>query len=447
MTHSMKSTPLYDFVAVGVGPFNLGLACLTEPLDELNGIFLDKRNEFNWHPGMLLQDTTLQVPFLADLVTLADPTSKFSFLNYLKSQGRIYSFYIRENFLMLRKEYNLYCRWAIDQLSNVYFGQQVEHIRYDDENSCYLVDSMDVHTGETTRLRAKKLVLGTGTAPYIPPCGLAIMEQAIHSAAYLHHKKQLLQKQSITVVGSGQSAAEVFYDLLQEIDTCHYELNWITRSPRYFPLEYSKLTLEMTSPEYVDYFYNLPATKRDQLIQNQKHLYKGINNELIANIFDLLYTKQLHGDIRVNLRTNSELQKVSSGDDGLLEMQFLQHEQEAPYTLHTEGLVFATGYSYRQPSFVQGIQSRIRWDEQGRYQVNRNYSIDRDGSEIFVQNAELHTHGFVTPDLGMACYRNSYIIQELTGKAAYPVEERIAFQQFGVAKNTTLTTDMASVDL
>lgn len=68
-----------DFIAIGVGPFNLGLACLTAPIEELNGVFLDKADSFDWHPGMMLQHTTLQIPFMADLVTLADPTNPFSF--------------------------------------------------------------------------------------------------------------------------------------------------------------------------------------------------------------------------------------------------------------------------------------------------------------------------------------------------------------------------------
>ena len=122
-----------DFIAIGVGPFNLGLACLTEPIEDLNGIFLDKKEKFDWHPGMLLEDTTLQVPFMADLVTLADPTNPFSFLNYIKEQGRIYSFYIRENFLLLRNEYNQYCQWAIKKLSNIHFSTEVRHIDYYDE--------------------------------------------------------------------------------------------------------------------------------------------------------------------------------------------------------------------------------------------------------------------------------------------------------------------------
>ena len=60
----------------------------------------------------------------------------------------------------------------------------------------------------------------------------------------------------------------------------------------------------------------------------------------------------------------------------------------------------------------------------------RNYSIDTGGHSIYVQNAELHTHGFVTPDLGMAAYRNSCIIRELLGREYYPVEKSIAFQEF-----------------
>ncbi|UII19034.1 lysine N(6)-hydroxylase/L-ornithine N(5)-oxygenase family protein [Fulvivirga ligni] len=427
----MNSDKIYDFVGVGVGPFNLGLACLTSTVDELDGIFFDKSDSFNWHPGMMLQDTTLQIPFMADLVTLADPTSPFSFLNYLKKQGRIYSFYIRENFLVLRHEYNKYCQWVIQQLQNIHFKSEVKHISYDKDQSFYLVETKNTQTGKRALFKALRLVLGTGTAPYVPGCCTELKNKAVHSSQYLSSKSELQKKKSITVLGSGQSAAEIFYDLLQGIDHYGYELNWITRSPRFFPLEYSKLTLEMTSPEYVDYFYGLKPEKRDQLINNQKHLYKGINSSLIADIFDLLYTKKLLGDVEVGLRTNSELVNAEfDGVTGKFQLDLYQHEQERAFTHETEGLVLATGYKYRQPEFIKGIENRIKWDEKGRYDVNRNYTIDHDGRDVFVQNAELHTHGFVTPDLGMACYRNSYIIKEMTGREHYPIERSIAFQQF-----------------
>ncbi len=443
--HTNEET-IVDFVAIGVGPFNLGLACLTESIAEVDGIFLDKKEKFDWHPGMLLQDTTLQIPFMADLVTLADPTSPFSFLNYIKEQGRIYSFYIRENFLLLRNEYNQYCQWAIRKLSNIHFQTEVTATAYDEVKKCYIVFSKCTKTNEQKVYKARKLILGTGTQPYIPACCQELKGKAIHSAEYLSHKEALQSKKAITVLGSGQSAAEIFYDLLQDIDDKGYELNWITRSPRFFPLEYSKLTLEMTSPEYVDYFYNLPSAKRDHLIKNQKHLYKGINQDLIANIYDLIYTKQITNEVKINLRTNSELKKVVY-DDALenfyLEMH--QHEQDKCYHHQTEGLVLATGYAYQQPVCIEGIKDRICWDEHGRYSVHRNYAIDKEAKDIFVQNAELHTHGFVTPDLGMACYRNSYIIKELTGTDYYPIEQRIAFQQFEVTKEEEIKVHKATI--
>jgi lysine N6-hydroxylase len=429
-----------DFIAIGVGPFNLGLACLTAPIEELNGVFLDKADSFDWHPGMMLQHTTLQIPFMADLVTLADPTNPFSFLNYSKEQGLLYSFYIRENFLLLRNEYNKYCQWAINKLSNVHFQTEVVNVEFDEQSGIYTVFTVHTKSGETKEYQTKKLVLGTGTQPYVPAAAKNLKGRAIHSSAYLNHKEELQKNKSITVLGSGQSAAEIFHDLLLDIDSKGYELNWITRSPRFFPLEYSKLTLEMTSPEYVDYFYELPAEKRDDLIANQKHLYKGINQDLINEIHDVLYMKRSFAEepLKVSLRTNSELiESVVEGDE--IQLKLHQVEEDKYYQKATEGLVLSTGYHYKMPAFIEGIKNRIVWDEKGRYDVGRNYTIDADHADIFVQNVELYTHGFVSPDLGMACYRNSYIIKELTGKEYYKVEKRIAFQQFQVNSEEEIT--------
>lgn len=435
----MDNSKIYDFLAVGVGPFNLGLACLSHNIHGAEGIFLDKSEGFDWHPGMMIEDTTLQVPFMADLVTLTDPTNPFSFLNYLKEQGRIYSFYIKEDFLVLRKEYNQYCQWAISKLPNIRFNSLVKELRYNAEGNYYVASVLDKNTDQLVVYRATKLVLGTGTVPYIPQACKSLQDEAIHSSAYLSHKERMQKTGSITVVGSGQSAAEIFYDLLQDIDM-GYKLSWITRSPRFFPLEYTKLTLEMTSPEYVDYFYNMGQDDRDRMNASQKNLYKGINQDLINSIFDLMYSKKLDGPLDVHLRTNSELLKANHTAEEGLSLEIHQVEQDKYYRHNTESLILATGYRNIIPGFTGEISDRIQWDNKGRYQVNRNYSIDKNGGEIFVQNAELHTHGFVTPDLGMGCYRNARIINSITGRDCYPVEKRIAFQQFSVSPEEEIIT-------
>jgi lysine N6-hydroxylase len=425
--------PTYDFIAIGLGPFNLGLACLTEPITKLNGLFLESKPDFDWHSGMLLESSTLQTPFLSDLVTLADPTSPFSFLNYLKESGRLYAFYIRENFYPLRTEYNDYCRWAAARLANIRFGHRVTAVDYDESAEHYVVHAERVATGERRTFAARRLVLGTGTTPYLPEAARDLGGQAVHSSGYLNAKCSLQSKDSITIVGSGQSAAEIYYDLLQDIDTYGYELIWVTRSPRFFPLEYTKLTLEMTSPEYVDYFHGLPAATRDRLVATQKGLYKGINSELINEIFDLLYTKNRQCPCPTWLLTNTAL--TSAKFDAAYRTYVLrlrQEEQGTDFTLGTQGLILATGYQYRPPEFLTPIADRIEWDENGRFAVRRNYSIDVTGHGIFLQNGAEHTHSLTAPDLGMGAYRNSWIIRELLGREEYPVEKSIAFQQFGV---------------
>ena len=423
----------HDFVAIGLGPFNLGLACLTDPLrgtDEspgLDGVFLEARDRFDWHPGMLLDDATLQVPFLADLVTMADPTSRWSFLNYLKQAGHLYPFYIRESFYPLRKEYDDYCRWAAESLPGIRFGQAVTEVEHD--GAAYTVS-----TGAGETFRARRLVLGVGTSPRVPESLRPVLGRpgVTHSADYLAHREALQQQERVTIVGSGQSAAEIYLDLLAAAPEHGYELVWLTRSPRFFPMEYTKLTLEMTSPEYGAYHRALPMETRDRLARDQRHLFKGISADLVDAIFDLHYQQRVTGDgPRTTLLTNTEVRAARPVAGGS-ELDLLHTETGEAFSLSTGGLVLATGYGPTEPAFLGGIEHRIRRDERGRYDVADDYSVDVAGGEVFVQNAEEHTHSLLAPDLGMGAYRNSVIIAAMLGREVYPVEKRIAVQTFGV---------------
>lgn len=428
---SQGQRAVHDLLGIGIGPFNLGLAALAEPIADLDAVFVDDNPGFDWHPGLLLEGATLQTPFMADLVTLADPTSRYSFLNYLKSTGRIYAFYIRENFFMLRAEYNQYCRWVCDQLPSLIFDRRVTAIHYDSAAHCYVVTTVSPQTGHTQFYRARRLVLGTGPQRYIPACCEELLgDDVFHAADYLSHSDGLADRASVTVLGSGQSAAEIFADRLNSAGRAQ-RLDWFTRSSRFFAMAYDKLTLELTSPEYIDYFHQLPEHTRHRLSREQKPLYKGIDEGLSNAIFDKLYEKDVHGTANVGLQANAELRDVRyERAAGEYLLDFRQTDQGAAFTHRTQALILATGFSHRVPDYVQPIAGRIRWDTSGRYAVARNYTIDHQGESLFVQNAELHTHGFSASDLGMACYRNASILQSVTGVAHYAVEDQIAFQRF-----------------
>lgn len=437
----MKTQKVYDIIGIGIGPFNLGMAALAAPITDLSVLFFDQAAEFNWHPGMMLNDVTLQVPFMADLVTMADPTSPYSFLNFMKQTDRLYKFYIRENFYALRKEYNAYCKWVIAQLPSCQFGQKVLSISYNSLNQHYDLIVENQQDFERRVYYTKKLVLGTGTSAKMPDfVDKAIHTKVIHTSNYLNYKKEVLNQSSVTIIGSGQSAAEIFSDLLPEVEN-GMQLKWYTRPDRFFPMEYAKLTLELTSPEYVDYFFNLPSEKRKQVLSKQNPLFKGINYDLINQIFDKLYELSVDNEnLTVQLSPNCELTAINLSTAGEYDLHFYHREQEKSFTIQSNFVVMATGYKYKEPDFLEGINNLISRNQDQLYNVGRNYTIDIKGEDIYVQNAELHTHGFVTPDLGMGAYRNSAIINSVLGREVYKVEKRIAFQQFGVEITNEITT-------
>ncbi|MEN0104545.1 MAG: SidA/IucD/PvdA family monooxygenase, partial [Curtobacterium sp.] len=212
-TTTTTNAPL-DLVAIGIGPFNLGLACLTDPLDDLDAVFLDAADGFAWHHGMMLDDATIQVPFMADLVTMADPTSPFSFLAWLKETNRLYPFYIREDFHPLRSEYDAYCRWAAERLDTLRWGRTVTAVEHDEATDLFTVHADTDHGPEA--YRARHVVIGVGSAPSVPPALHDLPGPVIHSAEYVPNRDALRSAGSIAVIGSGQSAAEVYRDLLED---------------------------------------------------------------------------------------------------------------------------------------------------------------------------------------------------------------------------------------
>lgn len=447
MSTDLSTSRVHDLLGVGIGPFNLGLACLAEPLG-LDAVFLDSRDGFAWHHGLMFDDATIQVPFLADLVTLADPTSPYSFLAYLKQVGRLYPFYIRENFQPLRAEYDAYCRWAAERVRGLRWGREVVDVRRedqgregpgdDDEAPVYRVTALTREGTET--YRARHLVLGIGTTPW-SPIDTGLLDGggtvALHASDYLHRREDLLSLGSVTVVGSGQSAAEIYHDLLSAAAGDGPRVDWLTRSPRFFPMEYTKLTLEMTSPEYIDHFHDLPPDQRDRMLREQRSLYKGIDAELINQIHDLLYRRSVQGLDTGLLAAATALDGArreagpATATASALRLDLHCTDTGRQWTHHTEGLVLATGYSPTPPRFLDGIAEEIDRDGRGRYRVARDHTVDRAHSFIHVQNAEEHTHGLTAPDLGMGAMRNSIILRGICGREVYPIESSIAFQQFG----------------
>ncbi|MDR7302971.1 lysine N(6)-hydroxylase/L-ornithine N(5)-oxygenase family protein [Haloactinomyces albus] len=426
----------YDLLGVGVGPFNLSLAALTDGVEDISAVFLDENPEFSWHPGLLIDGTTLQVPFLADLVTLADPTSRWSFLAYLAEHERLYPFYFTEDFHISRREYDHYCRWAAETLPSCRFGLRVTAVHWDGTDEVFRVETQDVHTARCATFTARNVVLGVGTEPTVPaPMRGLPGKEVFHSSAYVDRAGSLREATDITVLGSGQSGAEVFLDLLRAPQAPEQRLRWLTRSRAFAPMEYSKLGLEHFTPDYTRYFHSLPQHTRDSVLAGQGQLYKAGSAETLAEIHRVIYERGVGGrDPDVTMMPNVAVTDAHRGDGGI-ELACHHVEQDRTFTVNTHRVVLATGYSAQRPACLDPLADVVDQDASGRYRISADYRVSLDDTVtggLYVQNAEMHTHGVGAPDLGLGAHRAAVILNAVTGRNVYPLARRSAFTTFGV---------------
>ncbi|KAB8159478.1 SidA/IucD/PvdA family monooxygenase [Streptomyces sp. 3MP-14] len=452
-----------DLAAVGIGPFNLALTALADEVPELRFAAFDRRERYDWHPGLMFDWASLQVGFLADLVSLIRPTSRWSFLNYLVEHDRMYPFYIAERFHVPRREYADYCAWAAARLPGCHFGVDVTEVTWDEAAERWVLTLREVATGTVSTRRARHLVLGVGTEPALPEplrrlAGEASGQRVFHSGEFLHRIDAVAEAgaRSVTVVGSGQSGAEVFLDLLRRQRDAGWALNWLTRSWGFAPLDYSKLVLEYTTPAYMRYFNALPPATRDRLIASQWQLYKGIDTETIDLIHQELYDHLLDGDrppvtllpatavrgadladggtASADGGTASADGGTASADGGAIRLTTWHADTEREAVLATDAVIAATGYAARRPDCLAPVEKLIAWDEHGRYDVSEGHrvaTVPEVTGGLFVQNAELHTHGAAAPDLGIGAYRSALILNAVAGRDVFRIPRSTAFQTFG----------------
>ncbi|MDT3399105.1 SidA/IucD/PvdA family monooxygenase [Streptomyces sp. B1866] len=437
-------TPL-DLVGVGIGPFNLSLAALADGAPGLRTAFYEREPAFHWHPGLLVDGAALQVPFLADLVTLADPASRWSFLNYLKARERLYPFYVAERFRIHRAEYDAYCRWVSEQLPGLHFRHRAEAVRWSPDRGAFEVEVTRLdEDGEAVALdpvAARHVVLGVGTEPYVPeplrPLADAAAVPVLHAADYLEHRERLVAAGHVTVVGAGQSGAEVFLDLLRARPAGAEDLHWLARGPAFAPAECGKLGLERFTPDYTRYFHALPEPERDRLLSGPWQLDGGIGHDTLAAIHDELYRRTLDGGWpRAVLTPGVTVRTAGRASAGRVELHLEHLQQGTRARLVTDAVVLATGYRERRTdTLLAELGPYLRRDAAGRPCVDERHRLELDPvvkGSVYVQNAERHTHGVGASDLGLAAWRSAGILNSVTGGALYPAPVRTAFTTFGL---------------
>ena len=399
---------------MGVGPANLSLAALLTPTD-FNARFFERSADFQWHPGFLFPEATIQVSYLKDLVTLVDPTSPYTFLAFLHAQDRMYRFINRSESRVSRMEFNQYLRWVAGRLPNVEFGAEVLEVALRDETFSVRLEDRILDTAN--------IVLGTGLVPNVPDWARPYLgSEVFHSIDYLDHPLDVREK-AVAVVGGGQSGAEVVWHLLLDTARLPAQLSWISHRPNFLPLDESPFTNELFTPAYSDYFFSFSPQQRAILLAEQKLASDGVSQPLLQRIYDRLYDLEfLEGRGRfVRLFPGQEvvdIRRAAPGCDIGLRSRWGDSQR-----IRAEVVVLGTGFSYELPAAMQPLAGRMTWDRDG-FPVRRDFSIEWDGPpglRIYAQDAARHMRGVADPNLSLMAWRSAIIANSLIGRPVYDV--------------------------
>jgi len=248
----MDQLQSFDLIGIGFGPANLSLSVrlaeenlaissrtcqsqtqVTENDDRnhlkpgsLKTCFIESNDSFRWHPGMMIDGSRMQISFLKDLVTLRNPCSPFSFLNYLHSHDRLIDFTNRATFTPTRLEFADYLSWVarrVNSSSAPSVSMKTENLadsgKHHSIDLCYgervvAVEGVRGATGDIEFLRVsstkpsdgslqqylcRNLVISVGGTPRVPKpfqdLGLESHKKScyvLHTSTFLQHIDRIL---------------------------------------------------------------------------------------------------------------------------------------------------------------------------------------------------------------------------------------------------------------
>lgn len=410
----------YDLAGIGIGPFNLSLAALAAPLSRLRTLFLERRAGFAWHPDQLLPGARLQTSFLKDLVTPVDPTSPYSFLNYVRAKRRFYEFLNADQPAILRAEFADYLAWVAARLPSLRFSAPIETVRLDGRRLRL--------EGPAGRIETSALVVGTGKQPFLPRWARAAPpERCLHSSATLSAMPDLAGRR-VAIVGGGQSGAELFLAIAQGRFGAAAELAWISRRTTFAALDETHFVNEWFTPGFVERFHGLDLPQRQALAPQTKLAGDGISIDTLRAIYGHLYERRhVVGDgHRLLLLPGREVTDLHrDGPELLLEMT--GRLDGARERLAADLVVLATGFDWRLPDCLAELGPRLERDPLGRPVMDLSYRLRWDGppeARLYLQNGAEHSHGIADPQLSLMAWRAATIVNDVLGEEAYDLAEQ-----------------------
>lgn len=427
---------IHDVLGIGFGPSNLALAIAVEehnaraaPGNRIRAGFLERQPSFGWHRGMLIDDATMQVSFLKDLVTMRNPTSDFSFLCFLRERGRLVDFLNAKTLFPLRIEFHEYFEWAAARVSHLvdYSAEvvAVEPVTGEDGEVHWfdVVSRAPGAPGGTVVRRARNISVAVGLEPHLPP-GTDLSDRIWHNSELVPRVGELTASGAevgrVLVLGAGQSAAEAVDYLHRSFPGA--EICAVFAKYGYTPADDSPFANRIFDPEAVDvYFRSAPEVKQALHDYHRGTNYSVVDMDLIETLYATMYREKVQGHERLRLRNVSRIRDVQTLDDRLdVTVEYLPTGERE--VLSADLLVHATGYRPRDLDALLGRAAKLCLrDDKDAVRVGRDHRVELTPevtAGIYLQGATEHTHGLTSTLLSTTAVRSGEILDSLLGHRA-----------------------------
>ncbi|MFG3250470.1 lysine N(6)-hydroxylase/L-ornithine N(5)-oxygenase family protein [Streptomyces sp. NPDC048187] len=419
------ATLVHDLIGIGFGPSNVAMAIAirehnaqADGQQALDALFFEQQPRFGWHRGMLIDDATMQVSFLKDLVTLRNPASEYSFLCYLQSKGRLIDFINHKNLFPLRVEFHDYFEWAAAKVDDlVSYGHEVVGVAPVVRDGAVDHLEVTVRSGEGLEVhRARNLVIGTGLRPLVPE-GVERGDRIWHNSELLARVDALegTSPSRFVVVGAGQSAAENVAYLHRRFPGA--EVCAVFARYGYSPADDSAFANRIFDPAAVDDYFTAPGSVKRRLMDYHGNTnYSVVDIDLIDDLYRQMYREKVLGTERLRFLNVSRLTDVKETPDRVrATVTSLVNGEET--LLDADVLVLATGYGPADPLGLLGeVADRCLRDDEGRVRVERDYRVATDPAlrcGIYLQGGTEHTHGITSSLLSNTAVRVGEILDSL----------------------------------
>lgn len=418
-----KDSAVYDLVCVGCGPSNLALAIALDEKKEscrtLNAVFLEKQVDYRWHGNTMTSQSDMQISFLKDLVSLRSPTSPYSFINYLHANERLVDFINLGTFYPSRFEFNDYLCWVARHFSHqCRYGEEVtsiEPVITNGKIKTLRVHSFDNQNKKSVR-ETRSLVVSAGGTPHIPEVFKAYKNdpRIFHHAQYLSSiaalKHQGDRPLRIAVVGSGQSAAEVFLDLHGSFPTANVDL--IFRNFSLKPADSTPFVNAIFSPNTTDLIFGRSPSEREQWLHEYRHTnYSAVDAPIIEQIYAIFYHQKVSKVVRHGFFNTSNIDWVSATQKGI--ELIINNLTTGEKTLREyDAVILATGYQrQKHRELLAPLEAYV-----GNFEVDRHYRMTTDERlevPVFLQGYSESSHGLSDTLLSVLAIRSDEIATSL----------------------------------